>query len=400
MGLSRRLGVWTARIGIYAFEVRIMGDKIKIDQYYDWWFDNALEFLGHLLTEIDVDVEWDNGIAFAPLDDDMIALLVDNIERLIKYKLTYLRIKKDGTHEKGNRTYLPTTHKGKYVNFLGKEFEEKKTLCSDILSHNELIGKKICDICGSSFDDKYDVSQVSQTIYPVVTGSLKSQCGVRKMESEYHSCPKCALLGSIEWLDDNPFTCDNENLTNYILFPKIEDLERLHNLKDEIRDAVKQGRNSNIMEQVSGKRGVYEKYAKDEFSLLLSLFEHLKIIGNHDEWMCLKIKGTGPTYQTKYSYLEEIKIPNINSLERIFCGLQKPYSNFVDKSFTKSLKSQNIDEPMSRENKYLMSKGIIMDDFKSFSKAFQVRQNCILAGIQKDLLNQLINQWRCKNGAV
>jgi len=96
-----------------------MGDKIKIDQYYDWWFDNALEFLGHLLTEINVDVKWDNGIAFAPLDDDKIASLVDNIEKLIKFKITYLRLKKDGTQERGYRTYLPTMHKGKYVNFLG-----------------------------------------------------------------------------------------------------------------------------------------------------------------------------------------------------------------------------------------------------------------------------------------
>jgi hypothetical protein len=377
-----------------------MGDKIKIDQYYDWWFDNALEFLGHLLTEINVDVKWDNGIAFAPLDDDKIASLVDNIEKLIKFKITYLRPKKDGTQERGYRTYLPTMHKGKYVNFLGKEFEEKSRLCSDILSHNKIIGKKVCDICSSSYEDKYDVSQVSQTIYPVVTGSLKSQCGVRKMESEYHSCPKCALLGSIEWLDDNPFTCDNENLTNYILFPKVEDIGKLHNLKEEIRGAVNQGRNSNIAEQVSGKRGVYEKYTKDEFSLLLSLFEHLKTLDYHDEWVCLKIKGTGPTYQTKYSFLEDIKIPNINSLERIFCSIQKPYSNFIDKSFTKSLKSQNIDNQLSQENKCLMSRGIIMDDFRSFSKAFQVRQNCILSGVQKGLLDQLINQWRCKNGTV
>ena len=221
------------------------------------------------------------------------------------------------------------------------------------------------------------------------------------MEPEYHSCSKCAFLGSIEWLDDNPFTCDNDNLTNYILFPKVDDIKELHKLKDMIRESLKQGRNSNIMELFTGKKGgVYERHAKDEYSLLLSLFEQMRIIEYSDNWACLRIKGTGATYQTKYSYLEEIKIPNIQSLEKIFNVLQKPYSNLIEKSFTKSLNSDAIDNNLSRENKYLMSKGIVMNDFKTFSKAFQIRQNCILTGIQKEMLYPLINQWRCKDGAV
>jgi len=378
-----------------------MSPQIKINQYYDWWFDNALEFLGNLLEEVDVDIEWNSGIAFDSLDEDQVARLVDTIERLIKFKLTYQKTKKDGTQEKANRAYLPTMHKGKYVNFLGKETEEKQKICSYLLSHEEKTGKRICDICGDNYDDDFNISQVSQTIYPMATGSLKSQCGVRKMEPEYHSCPKCALLGSIEWLDDNPFTCDNDNLTNYILFPKIEDIEELHRLKDIIRGSLKQGRNSNIMELFTGKKGgLFERYARDEYSLLLSLFEQMKIIGYTDEWACLRIKGTSATYQTKYSYLEEIKIPNIQSLDRVFSVLQKPYSNFIDKSFTKSLTSNNIDNNLSRENKCLMSKGIVLDDFKTFSRAFQIRQNCILAGIQKEMLYPLIIQWRCKDGAI
>jgi hypothetical protein len=292
-------------------------------------------------------------------------------------------------------------HKGKYVNFLGKKTEEKQDICKYLLSQIDRNGKKICDICGENYNDDFNISQVSQTIYPVATGSLKSQCGVRKLEPEYHSCPKCALLGSIEWLDDNPFSCDNENLTNYILFPKAEDLKELHRIKDIIREAVRQGRNSNIMEIFTGKKGgQYERYAKDEYSLLLSLFEQMKIINYCAEWACLSIKGTSATYQTRYSYLEDIKIPNIQNLERIFSVIEKPYSNFIDKSFTKSLISNNIDNDLSRENKLFMSKGIIMDDFKTFSGAFRVRQNCILAGLQKEMLYAIINLWRCKDGAI
>lgn len=378
-----------------------MGHQIKINQYYDWWFDNALEFLGHLLEEVDVKIEWNKGIVFDSLDADQVVRLVDNINRLVKFKLTYNKTKKDGTQEKANRAYLPTMHKGKYVNFLGKEIEEKQEICNYLLSQEVITGKKICDICGNNYEDNYNISQVSQAIYPMATGSLKSQCGVRKMEPEYHSCPKCALLGSIEWLDDNPFTCDNDNLTNYILFPKVEDIEALHRLKDIIRESVKQGRNSNVMELFTGKKGgLFERYARDEYSLLLSLFEQIKIIEYTEKWACLRIMGTSATYQTKYSYLEEIKIPNIQNLERIFSVLQKPYSNFIDKSFTKSLISNNIENNLSRENKFLMSKGIVLDDFKTFSMAFQIRQNCILAGIQKEMLYPLINQWRGKNGAI
>lgn len=381
-----------------------MASKIKMSQYYDWWFDNALEYLGHLLEDVDVSLEWRNGIIFDPLDQDQIAQLVDNIERLIKFKLTYLKIGKDGSNEKANRAYLPTMHKGKYVNYLGKDAKLKKEICNYIFNENcedKNSKMRICDFCMNYYNDKYNISQVSQTIYPVATGSLKSQCGVRKMETEYHACPTCAFLGSIAWLDDNPFTCDNDNLTNYILFPKVDDIYELHLIKDTIRDAVKQGKNSNVMEIYRGKNGAeYERYAKDEYSLLLSLFEQIRSIGYQDEWICLSIKGTHPTYQTRYSYLSEIKIPNIKNLDKIFREIKKPYSNLVDKSFTKSLINGKINNNMGRDNKYFMSKGVVMDDFKTFAKAFRIRENCILTGINKELLYTLISQWRCNDGAV
>jgi len=379
-----------------------MKEKIKLPQYHDWWFDNALEFLGYLLEEIGVEVDWKDGIEFDYLDKSKIEQLVNNIGKLIKPKLTYHVTKNDGTTIDANRAYLPTMHKGKYVNFLGKDPKIKLEICVHLLSLTDSKKRKICDICSDYYEDDYKTSQVSQTIYPVATGSLKSQCGVRKMEPEYHACPKCALLGSIEWLDDNPFACDTENLTNYILFPKIEDMYELHTFKNELREVVTQRRNSNIMgDSYMGKQGVLqEKYARDEFSLLLLLFEQMKTIEHCDEWICLRISGTSPTYQTRNTYLEEIRIPNIHSLERIFRCIEMPYSNLVDKSFTKSLISDNINYNLTKENKYLMSKGIIMDDFKTFAKAFQIRQNCILAGMQKEMIYPLINLWRCKDGAI
>ena len=388
--------------------VKVRGMKVKIQRYHDWWFDNAIEFMGHLMEELDVNVGWDEGIVFDALNGDQTERLTEEIERLIDFKLKYQRTNEKGIPEIRNRAYLPTMHKGKYVNFLGKETGIKKEICRFLLSsQNSEVGKP-CDICSEYYVDKYGISQVSQIIYPVVTGSLRSQCGIRKMEPDYHVCPKCAFLGSIEWLDDIPFACDHANLTHYLLFPKIENIQELHVFKDMLRgEVLTQGRNSNLIQgfYVNRQGEKQEIYARDEFSLLLSLFENMakaiKSIERYedilcDEWVSLRITGSDATYQTKNTYLEEIKIPNIKSLGKIFKELRKPYSNFIGKTFAKSLISGNTNNGLSRENKHLMSKGIIMDDFKVFAKAFQIRQNCILAGVSKDILDKLIYSWRCE----
>lgn len=388
----------------------VMKEKITLTQYHDWWFDNALEFLGSLLEELKITVDWDEGIAFNKLDAEQIEQLVDKIEGRIKSKLTYPRINDAGVTEIKNRPYLPTMHKGKYVNFLGKDKKIKQEICDYLFSSLNTEGNKICDVCSSAYEDRYDISQVSQIIYPAVTGSLKSQCGIRKMEPEYHACPRCAFLGSIEWLDDNPFACDNENLTNYILFPKIVDISDLHKFKSIMRGSLTQGNLTNLIHgYYTSKRGMqYERYAKDQFSLLLSLYEllrkNIKRINRAedllcDEWVSVKIGGTDATYQTRYTYLEEIKIPNIETLERLLSAIS-PYANIVDKSFTKYISDKGINNNLSQENKYFLSKGLIMDDFSTFAKAFQVRHNCIITGISKDLLNRLVYLWKCKNGSI
>ncbi len=384
---------------------------IRIAQYHDWWFDNAVEFLGYLLERLDIGVVWNEGISFEPLNKDEVERLVEKIERLISFKLKY-QTKDENTERivEKNRAYLPTMHRGKYVNFLGKSKEAKNKILTLLLcSKNNFSGKKRCDICSRFYDDAFNISQAAQIVYPVVTGSLKSQCGIRKMESEYHCCALCAFLGSIEWLDDIPFACDHANFTHYLLFPKIEGIKELHIFKNELRGVLNQNPYSNVISISVGAHGdERETYSKDEYSLLLSLLERIwtKIeqIEEYesilcDRWIRLKIKGMEATYQTKYSYLEEIHIPHIERFNKIFEELL-PYSDFVSASFASPLKesaSREIIQKLTREGQYLMSKGIIMDDFKTFSKAFQVRQNCRLS-TPKDALDYLIYTWRCEDG--
>jgi len=378
--------------------------KVHIQQYYDWWFDSAIEFLGHLLeTVANVKVDWNNGISFEELDDDKIRILVEEIERLIPYKLKYQKTNDNGQIEIKNRAYLPTMHRGNYVNFLGKSMQEKANVFKNILKIPDNSSLEICDICSRNYGDDFDISQVSQIVYPVSPGSLSSQCGIRKIQASYSCCPLCAVLGCIEWLDDIPFLSNHKNFTHYYLFPKIEQLQQLHTVKNLIRSNLNLKPYSNIF-------SLKDAYPLDEYSLLLLLFEnmirnirHIKRLEDIlcKEWSILKIKGTEATYQTSYTYLYEIVIPNIKSLENIFNEIKEPYSAFIDKSFAAPIKegvSWDIRNSLTEEDKYFVSKGLIEDDFHTFSKAFQIRQNCGVAFPKdsKEIFDRLITVWRCE----
>jgi len=190
----------------------------------------------------------------------------------------------------------------------------------------------------------------------------------------------------------------------------MENLPELHKFKNIVRQGLTQRPYSNVISMKQTSKGEeFEAYTADAYSLLLSLFENMalriKVIKRFenifmDKWIYLRIKGMDATYQTKYTYSEEIKIPNIKNLEEIFKELQKPYSNFIDKSFATPVKREGVSKEIiyaiTRENKYLMSKGIILDDFKTFSKAFQIRQNCTIS-VNKEMLDKLVKLWRCKN---
>jgi hypothetical protein len=378
-------------------------NRVHIQQYYDWWFDSAIEFLGNLLeTVADVKVEWGEGIIFEEVNDSKVQIIVEEVERFIPYKLKYQKINDKGQPEIKNRAYLPTMHKGKYVNFLGKSKKAKGEILKRLLATSKNSGSEVCDICSRTYGNDSGISQVSQIVYPVSPGSLSSQCGVRKIQANYNCCPLCAVLGCIEWLDDIPFLSNHRNFAHYYLFPRISQLEQLHRVKNLIRSNLNLKPYSNVF-------SLTNEYPLDEYSLLLLLFENmirnirqikrLKDILCKD-WIVLKIKGTEATYQTSYTYLDEITIPNIESLEYIFGQLKEPYSAFVDKVFAAPIKdgvSWDIRNSLTEEDKYFISQGFILDNFHTFSKAFQIRQNCGIAFPKdsKEIFDRLITLWRC-----
>lgn len=388
---------------------------IRIPQYYDWWFDSAIEFLGHLLeTVANVSVEWGNGINFEELNDSQFRKLGEEIETLIDHKLKYQNPKRN---EIKWRHYLPLTasntrgtYKNKYLSgFLGLEPQGKFEVLSLVLRNNPQRKKQIycCDVCSANVSE---LMELTQGVYPTSNNQINSLNGIRFLRTG-KICNKCQFLGYLNWLDKVPFIWEEEIKsankkidTHLLLHPFIENIGELHLYKKLIRSSLTERRNSNvvILNEAKKDSGV----AVNHYSLMLRLLECIirqnRIVDKNlicKHWIALTIKKD----QIRTTYCEEITIPNIESLARIFHVIKQPYSDFIDKTFTSKFKkdvSGDIVDTLSGENKYFMSKGLITDDFHIFSKAFQIRQNCGI-GFSKDsneLFNMLINLWRCGNG--
>lgn len=388
--------------------------KVYFPQYYDWWFDSAIEFLGHLLENVaGVTVEWNDGISFEEPDDNKIRTAVAEIETLIDYKLKYQNIK---TGEIKWRHYLPLTasnsrgsYKNKYLSgFLGLEPRDKEKILADVLRKN-ITSKhnNYCDICSANVSE---LTELTQGVYPSSNNQINSLNGIRFLR-QGKICIKCHVLGYLNWLDKIPFVWkedikseNNKIDTHLFLYPKIENLTNLHSYKKLIRDSLTERRNSNIF--LAQPENNEPKIASNKFSLLLALFESLirqiRVIEKMErlfckDWMALRIQKS----QIRTTYSEEITIPNIKTLEYIFSGIKEPYSGFVDKTFAAPIKdgvSWDIRNSLTEEDKYFISKGLIMDDFHEFANAFQIRQNCGVAFPKesKEIFDKLIKLWRCE----
>jgi hypothetical protein len=385
-------------------------NKVYIQQYYDWWFDSAIEFLGHLLeTVAGVPVEWVNGISFDELNDEKIRILVEKIEEQIDRKLKYQNPK---TKEIKWRHYLPLTasnskgtYKNKYLSgFLGLERRGKSEVLSLVLRSNPQRNKRVyhCDVCSA---DVSELTELTQGVYPTSNNQINSLNGIRLLRPG-KICNKCQFLGYLNWLDEVPFVWEEDIKSankkidiHLLLYPFIENIGELHSYKKLIRSSLTERRNSNVVILNEAKK----EFGINHYSLMLKLLENIirqnrvidkSLICKH--WIALTVKKD----QIRTTYCEEIMIPDIESLARIFHNIKQPYSDFIDKTFISKFKkdtSTDILDTINGENKYFMSKGLLMDDFHAFSKAFQIRQNCGIAFSKdsKKVFDRLINLWRC-----
>jgi hypothetical protein len=233
---------------------------IRLEMYGDFWFDNGLEMLGYEMSRAGISVTFQDSLEYEKPTSGQIKKLAKLLDERVDSKLFYTRPNKTGQPERKGRTKMPVFHQKALrprgvVGFIGRPAGKKERLLEQILQPNEG-GSEYCDICTRRYTKfgEDQLSKVSQTIYPFVTMSLKSCCGVRKMSPEYRACLTCIVVGSLAWVDDVPFFTDLNN-HHSLLMPVMDNLLQLHQFKLRMRSHLTETMLSNVMRvpAVSGK---------------------------------------------------------------------------------------------------------------------------------------------------
>lgn len=193
---------------------------IRLEMYGDFWFDNGLELLGYEMSRAGMSVTFREGLKFEKPTSGQIRKFAKLLDERVDEKLFYSRKDENQVMVRKGRSRLPVFHQSAHVaekkrgvshsrgvvGFIGLFPDEKEKLLSLVLIPNGS-GTERCEICTRLFvsSESNKVVKATQTVYPFITTSLKSCCGVRKMKPEYRACPTCVVAGSMVWVDDLPF---------------------------------------------------------------------------------------------------------------------------------------------------------------------------------------------------
>lgn len=381
---------------------------IRLEMYGDFWFDNGLELLGYEMSRAGMSVTFREGLEFEKPTSGQIRKLAKLLDERVDSKLFYARPNETGKPEIKRRTKMPVFHQKAtrprmIVGFIGKPIGEKETLLQQMLQPNEG-GLDYCDICTHKYAKfgEDQLGKVSQTIYPFVTTSLKSCCGVRRMSPEYRACLTCVVVGSLAWVDDVPFFTDTKT-HHSLLVPVMESIEALHKFKIAIgrppSGHLRETRFSNVI-SATAKKDQNDWTPEQPYDLLLLLFENIYNASREAEifgegfcrrWVYLRVDDM------KLIHAQEIEIPNLESLKRVFHTEPEIYSGFVRKAFAVPLKdgiSKDMQYERSAEIRGLLARGLLADDFRPFAEAFSLRNN-MTASVNYEILTKVIKAWRC-----
>ncbi|XRP97620.1 hypothetical protein ACO3UB_03630 [Methanocaldococcus sp. 16A] len=391
----------------------------KIPIYHDVWMDNALENFYRILKKIDIE---DFNVT---LTGDKLIFEFDDFEEFknaliqqIKHKYKNMIVmgvdKKTGVTKEIKKDFI-LLQEGKKEGGTVKLKEEifdwnKLPKILNELNENKK-GNKICIMCGGRYKKSYTLKQA---IYPFVTKN-KSLSGIRTIKSlpDYHKnlCLMCYLLGVLEWTDEGLLYYTLGNEKTFLFLPIFDDLIKLNTFKEDTLHA-------GILNS-SGESARYGNLAKNpnsdeiektsgEYSTLLAFYEKFIVNVKESEVLCNK---WGVLHIPIKSKVKNVKFETINvdkgMLEVIGKLVEENYliyDEFVKGIFFKKYNNKKFttDWEFTHEIRENLSKSLLINDFRTFSKQLMPRKGglVILSSDAYQILDELIYLWRLVNMGI
>ncbi|EHP88825.1 hypothetical protein [Methanotorris formicicus] len=388
----------------------------EVPIYHDVWMDNALENFYRILKKIG------NEDFNVSLTSDKLIFEFDNFEGFKNVLIQQIK------HKYKNMIVMGEDKKTRGAKEIKKDFillqEGKKEggtvkLKEEVFDWNKLPkildelkenkkGDKICIMCGGRYKKSYTLKQA---IYPFVTKN-KSLSGIRTIKSlpEYHKnlCLMCYLLGVLEWTDEGLLYHTLGNEKTFLFLPIFEDLIELNKFKEETLNAGIlniSGRYGNLL-----KKPNYNEIEKTsgEYTTLLAFYEKFIVNVKESEILCNK---WGVLHIPIKSKVKNVKFETINvdkgMLEVIGKLVEENYliyDGFVKGTFFKKYNNKKFttDWDFTHEIRENLSKSLLINDFRTFSKQLMPRKGgfVILSSDAYQILDELIYLWRLINMGI
>ncbi|OEC88793.1 MULTISPECIES: hypothetical protein [Methanobacterium] len=397
--------------------------EIKIPLYNDIWMDNAVENLYALLKDFDDEIGMDinketlmiNYESKGELNDLLVNLVESNLFNLIVIE----KDRKTGEKKEVKKDFI-LIQEGKKIDgkvaFKENIYKEPKKATSEILDLIEKDGKKTCVMCGKTFSKPY--KKLQQATYPFVT-KIKSLGGVRTYKDgefhafrEYHDnfCPKCYLIGILEWLDTRIiYRTFIKEKKSVIFLPYFDNLKDLIEFKGEYAPLLnKSERYSNIRVNINENK---TERTPEKFSTLLCFYEKFlmdieseNVVGK--DWAIMEIPlGSVKNIKLRILNLTDSTLSVIKEMSEEDIRIYGELINQIQ-FYLNNPKGSSVDFETTNKIREKLSKSILVDDFRNFAKTLVPRKGGNVGFLKENHaesrqnLETLIYVWRLKKMGI
>ncbi len=382
--------------------------ELQFKKCNDFWIDNGVENLYNIFSkmsqycsEVKSEIKPDKVIVQFDDIDKFVAELAREIEKL-KYERVLIEVKdKKGIKKRvikehviiqyGSGNNGENTLKEKIYLTPKDELTKIFNLITAKLKNSK--SNNICLCCGDEFSKNYQ--NMKQASYPMAT-KIKSLGGVRG-NSEYYKeiCPKCYLVGILEWVD-NGYIYWTKNTLSYVIIPYNFDLIKLNKFKDRYRKFLN---NSDRYCNIGENKEIYGKY-----SALLKFYEYLidntKLTENPNiEWNIIKIPDNRPKKP------KNIKVDKFKMFGEIFNVMKiiieeldgdSIYGDFLNEIYIKEDEKTKFNWDKTNELREKVSEAFLNNNFRKFVKCFipKNKHYIVLSNDAREILEKIIINWR------